>query len=417
MRVSGEGMPKPRGGRGDLLVRITYRPEVRVTRNSLATSQQSAENCVICGPFSDEKTRLRHARHSRRTITRPEHRRDHDADLRHLDLRAGKSRASTKATITRARLIRRDSPTRRCIADLESGTRGLAFASGLAAMSTVLDLLDSGSHVVVSDDLYGGTFRLFNKVRARSANLEFTYVDLTDASRLESAIKPNTRMVWIETPSNPLLKIIDLDAIAQNRAANTTCSASPTTLSPVRGVSVRSSIGFDIVVHSATKYLNGHSDMVSGVAVVGENKELGDQMWFLQNSVGAIAGVFDSFLVMRSLKTLALAHGATFRERIRDRALASTEQSQIEKVLYPGLKTHPQHELAKKQMRGFGGMVTIILENRSRGHASLSREHASLLASRVVRRRGKPDQSSRAHDARFSSKRTTRSARHHRFTR
>src|SRR4030088_917593 len=200
-------------------------------------------------------------------------------------------------------------PTRlayeKCIADLESGTRGFAFASGLAAMSTALELIDSGSHVVVSDDLYGGTFRLFNKVRRRSANLDFTYVDLTDASRLERAIKPNTRMVWIEAPSNPLLKIIDLEAIAKVAREKNIISVSDNTFaSPWIQRPIES--GFDLIIHSATKYLNGHSDMIGGVTVVGEDKELGDRMWFLQNSVGAIAGAFDSFLVMRSLKTLAL---------------------------------------------------------------------------------------------------------------
>lgn len=255
-------------------------------------------------------------------------------------------------------------PTRlayeKCIADLESGTRGFAFASGLAAMSTVLELLDSGSHIVVSDDLYGGTFRLFDKVRRQSANLEFTYVDLTDASRFESAIKKNTRMVWIETPSNPLLKIIDLEAIAKIAREHKIISVSDNTFAtPWIQRPIES--GFDIVVHSATKYLNGHSDLVSGVAVVGANKELGDRMWFLQNSVGAIAGAFDSFLVLRSLKTLALRmerHCANALELAR----WLEEQPQVEKVMYPGLKSHPQHDLARTQMRGFGGMVSILLK-------------------------------------------------------
>jgi cystathionine gamma-lyase len=255
-------------------------------------------------------------------------------------------------------------PTRlayeKCTADLESGTRGFAFASGLAAMSTVLELLDSGSHVVVSDDLYGGTFRLFDKVRRQSANLEFTYVDLTDASRFESAIKRNTRMVWIETPSNPLLKIIDLEAIAKTAREHNIISVSDNTFAtPWIQRPIES--GFDIVVHSATKYLNGHSDLVSGVAVVGANKELGDRMWFLQNSVGAIAGAFDSFLVLRSLKTLALRmerHCANALELAR----WLEEQPQVEKVMYPGLKSHPQHDLARTQMRGFGGMVSILLK-------------------------------------------------------
>jgi cystathionine gamma-lyase len=200
-------------------------------------------------------------------------------------------------------------PTRlayeRCIADLEGGTRGWAFASGLAAMATALEVLESGSHVVVSDDLYGGTFRLFERVRRRSANLDFTFVDLTDAQVFKKHIKKNTRMVWIETPSNPLLKLIDLDAIAKIARENNIISVSDNTFaSPWIQRPIES--GFDMVIHSATKYLNGHSDMVGGVAVVGENKELADQMAFLQNSVGAIAGPFDSFLALRSLKTLAL---------------------------------------------------------------------------------------------------------------
>ena len=255
-------------------------------------------------------------------------------------------------------------PTRlayeKCIADLEGGTRGFAFASGLAAMSTVLELLDSGSHVVVSDDLYGGTFRLFDKVRKQSAGLEFTYVDLTDASCLESAIKKNTRMVWIETPSNPLLKIIDLDAIAKIAREHKILSVADNTFATT-WIQRPIEAGFDIVVHSATKYLNGHSDLVSGVAVVGANKELGDRMWFLQNSVGAIAGAFDSFLVLRSLKTLALRmerHCANALELAR----WLEEQPQVEKVMYPGLKSHPQHDLARTQMRGFGGMVSIVLK-------------------------------------------------------
>jgi cystathionine gamma-lyase len=255
-------------------------------------------------------------------------------------------------------------PTRlayeRCIADLEGGTRGWAFASGLAAMSTALEVIDSGSHVVVSDDLYGGTFRLFEKVRRRSANLDFTFVDLTDAKVFKKHIKKNTRMVWIETPSNPLLKVIDLHAIAKIARENNIISVSDNTFaSPWIQRPIES--GFDMVIHSATKYLNGHSDMVGGVAVVGENKELADQMAFLQNSVGAIAGPFDSFLAMRSLKTLALRmerHCANALELAR----WLEEQTAVESVRYPGLKSHPQHNLARTQMRGFGGMVTIVLK-------------------------------------------------------
>jgi cystathionine gamma-lyase len=255
-------------------------------------------------------------------------------------------------------------PTRlayeKCIADLESGMRGFAFASGLAAMSTALEILDSGSHIVASDDLYGGTFRLFDRVRRRSANLEFTYLDLTDASRLEKAIKPNTRMVWVETPSNPLLKLIDLEAIAKIARENKIISVSDNTFaSPWIQRPIQ--FGFDMVIHSATKYLNGHSDLVGGVIVVGENKELADQIAFLQNSVGAIAGAFDSFLVLRSLKTLALRmerHCANALEIAR----WLEEQPQVKSVMYPGLKSHPQHDLARTQMRGFGGMVTIVLK-------------------------------------------------------
>ncbi len=255
-------------------------------------------------------------------------------------------------------------PTRlayeQCIADLESGTRGFAFASGLAAMSTALEVLESGSHIVASDDLYGGTFRLFEKVRRRSANLDFVYVDLTNAKDFERAIKPNTRMVWIETPSNPLLKLIDLEAIAKIAREHKIVSvcdntfATPWIQRPIEA-------GFDLVIHSATKYLNGHSDLVGGVVVVGENKELGDQIAFLQNSIGAIAGPFESFLVMRSLKTLALR-----MERHCSNAIEIAhwleEQPQVKSVSYPGLKSHPQHDLAREQMRGFGGMVTIVLK-------------------------------------------------------
>jgi cystathionine gamma-lyase len=255
-------------------------------------------------------------------------------------------------------------PTRlayeKCVADLESGTRGFAFASGLAAMSTALELLESGSHIVASDDLYGGTFRLFEKVRRHSANLDFTYFDLTDASRFETAIKKNTRMVWIETPSNPLLKIIDLEAIAKTAREHKIISVSDNTFA-TPWIQRPIEAGFDIVVHSATKYLNGHSDLVGGVTIVGENKEIADQMAFLQNSVGAIAGAFDSFLVLRSLKTLALRmerHCANALEIAR----WLEERPQVKSVSYPGLRSHPQHDLARTQMRGFGGMVTMVLK-------------------------------------------------------
>ena len=256
-------------------------------------------------------------------------------------------------------------PTRlayeKCVADLESGTRGWAFASGLAAMSTALETIDSGSHVVVSDDLYGGTFRLFERVRRRSANLDFTFLDLTNASALEAALKPNTRMIWVETPSNPLLKLIDLEAVAKIARKHSIISVSDNTFASP-WIQRPLELGFDMVIHSATKYLNGHSDMVGGVAVVGENKELADQMQFLQNSVGAIAGPFDSFLALRGLKTLALR-----MERHCENALTLAswleEKSQVRRVSYPGLTSHPQYELARRQMHGnYGGMVTLILD-------------------------------------------------------
>jgi cystathionine gamma-lyase len=260
-------------------------------------------------------------------------------------------------------------PTRsayeRCVADLESGTRGFAFASGCAAAATVLDALESGSHIVVSDDVYGGTFRLFDKVRRRSANLDFTFVDLTDPRDFEAEIKPNTRMIWIETPSNPLLKLIDLEAIAKTARESNIISvcdntfASPWIQRPIE-------LGFDVVVHSATKYLNGHSDLVGGITVVGENKELGDKIAFLQNAVGAIAGPFDSFLALRGLKTLALRmerHCANAIEIAR----WLEEESKVKSVSYPGLKSHSQHDLARQQMRGFGGMITIVLKTDLEG--------------------------------------------------
>src|SRR5437868_2839104 len=227
-------------------------------------------------------------------------------------------------------------------------------------MATALDALDSGSHIVASDDLYGGTFRLFERVRRRSANLDFRFVDLTDASIFEREIKKNTRMVWVETPSNPLLKIIDLEAIAKTAREKNIISVSDNTFASP-WIQRPIEFGFDLVIHSATKYLNGHSDMVGGVIVVGENKELGDKIAFLQNAVGAIAGPFDSFLVMRSLKTLALRmerHCANALEIAR----WLEEQPQVKSVSYPGLRSHPQHDLARTQMRGFGGMVTIVLK-------------------------------------------------------
>ena len=255
---------------------------------------------------------------------------------------------------------RSQNPTRmayeRCVADLEGGVAGFAFASGLAAASTVLDLLDSGSHVIAMDDLYGGSYRLFEKVRRRSAGLDFSFVDLNDTAAMKAALQPSTRMIWAETPTNPMLKLVDLAKVAAFAKKhglilvvdNTFCS--PMVQRPLE-------YGADLVLHSATKYINGHSDMVGGIVVAG-NEDLAQQMGFLQNSVGAIAGPFDAFLAMRGLKTLHLrmkAHCASALEL----AKWLEKHPAVERVIYPGLKSHPQHALAKRQMNGFGGIITI----------------------------------------------------------
>jgi len=259
---------------------------------------------------------------------------------------------------------RTQNPTRmayeRCVADLESGTRGFAFASGLAAMATILDTLDSGSHIVAGDDLYGGTFRLFERVRKKSAGLDFTFLDMSVPGSLEAAIKPNTRMIWVETPSNPLLKLTDLYQVAAFAKERGIVSVSDNTFaSPY--IQKPLEMGFDLVVHSATKYLNGHSDMIGGIAVVGDNQELGDRLAFLQNAVGAIAGPFDSFLALRGLKTLHLR-----MERHSQNAAELAEwlekHPKVERVLYPGLPSHPHYELARRQMDAFGGMITAVLK-------------------------------------------------------
>jgi cystathionine gamma-lyase len=259
---------------------------------------------------------------------------------------------------------RSQNPTRmayeRCIADLESGTAGLAFASGLAATATVLDLLDSGAHVLAMDDLYGGTYRLFERVRKRSAGLSFSFVDFSDLSAVEAAIRPETRMIWIESPTNPLLRLVDLEAVgvlAKRRGLITVADntfASPWVQRPLEH-------GFDLVMHSATKYLNGHSDIVGGIIVVGDRPELREQLTFLQNAVGAVAGPFDSFLALRGLKTLSLRMERHCRNAAAVAAWLETHPK-VDRVHYPGLKNHPQHELAKRQMHGFGGMVTAILK-------------------------------------------------------
>jgi len=260
---------------------------------------------------------------------------------------------------------RSQNPTRmafeRCMADLENGSAGYAFASGLAGMGTILECLDSGAHIVAMDDLYGGSYRLFENVRKRSSGLDFTFTDLSDPANLEAAIRPETKMVWVESPTNPLLKLVDLEAIAKiakQHGLLAVCDntfASPAVQNPLDH-------GFDIVFHSATKYLNGHSDMVGGIVVLADNPELQERMAYLHNAVGSILGPFDSFLALRGLKTLALR-----LERHCESALAVARflegHDKVERVIYPGLESHPQHELAKRQMTGgFGGIVTAILK-------------------------------------------------------
>ena len=256
-------------------------------------------------------------------------------------------------------------PTRKaleaCIADLEGSNFGYAFASGMAASATVLELLNSGDHVIAMDDLYGGTYRLFENVRKRSAGLDFTFCDLSDLSTLENSINEKTKMIWIETPTNPLLKIADLEAISSfakshNLIAvcdNTFCS--PFVQNPLE-------FGFDIVVHSATKYLNGHSDLIGGVVVCSNDREeLASEILYLQNAVGSIMNPFDSFLLLRSLKTLPIRmeRHCSNAHKI---ALYLESHDAIERVIYPGLESHPQHEIAKKQMNGFGGMISVVLK-------------------------------------------------------
>jgi len=262
---------------------------------------------------------------------------------------------------------RSHNPTRwaleRCVANIESGGAAFAFASGLAAISAVLELLPAGSHIVAGDDMYGGTYRLFERVRRHSAGHEFTYVDLTDPLALANALRLDTKMVWVETPTNPMLKLADLHAIGtlcRERGVLSVCDntfASPIVQRPLEQ-------GIDIVVHSTTKYMNGHSDVIGGVAVVGReprHQPLRERLGFIQNAVGAIQGPFDSFLVLRGIKTLALRV-----ERSSSNAMELAHwlegQRKVSRVYYPGLASHPQHELARRQMHGYGGIISIDLD-------------------------------------------------------
>ena len=259
---------------------------------------------------------------------------------------------------------RSQNPTRfayeRCVAALEGGTQGYAFASGLAATSTALEVLSPGDHVIAADDMYGGSYRLFENVRKRSAGLQFSYVDMRDVSAVEQAIRPETRMIWVETPSNPMLKLADLTAIAELAKPRGILTAADNTFAtPWHQRPLE--LGFDLVMHSATKYLNGHSDMVGGMLVVGDHPELAEQLSYLQNAVGAVAGPFDSYLALRGLKTFALRM-QRHAENAAELAAWLEQHPKVSKVLYPGLTSHPQQELAQRQMqRGYGGMISVEL--------------------------------------------------------
>jgi cystathionine gamma-lyase len=246
------------------------------------------------------------------------------------------------------------------LANLEGGEAAFAFASGMAASSTLLELLDAGSHIIAMHDLYGGTYRLLENVRKRSAGHQVSFVDLTRPQALEEAIRPNTRLVWVETPTNPLLQLVDLSAvaaIARRRELISICDntfATPFVQRPLEH-------GFDIVVHSTTKYLNGHSDCLGGAAIVRAGSPLKDRIGYLQNALGAVPSPFDSFLTLRGIKTLALR-----MERHCANALTIAQflagHPQVERVHYPGLPSHPQHALARRQMTGgYGGIVTAVL--------------------------------------------------------
>ena len=260
---------------------------------------------------------------------------------------------------------RSSNPTRKaleeCISDLENGGSGHAFASGMAATSTIIDLLDSGDHIVACDDLYGGTYRLFENVKKRSSGIKTDFIDFSDLNKIENAITDKTKMIWVETPTNPLLKVIDLDSIselAKGRDIITVCDntfCSPWVQKPLNH-------NFDIVMHSATKYIGGHSDVVAGIAVISkERSDLSERLDYLLNASGAITGPFDSFLLLRSLKTLSVR-----MERHCENAMLVADYLQKNfdnyEIIYPGLKNHKNHDIAKKQMNMFGGMVSVLTD-------------------------------------------------------
>ena len=260
---------------------------------------------------------------------------------------------------------RTSNPTRKaleiCMTDLEEGGQGFAFSSGMAATATVLELLDAGDHIISMDDLYGGTYRLFENVRKRSSGLEFSYSNLSSLDGLESLLKSNSRMIWVESPSNPLLRIVDLEKVSAFAKKHNLISVCDNTFCSSY-VQKPLNLGFDVVLHSATKYLNGHSDVIGGLVVSSqERQDLAEQLAFLSNSIGSIMSPFDSFLVLRSLKTLAVRM-EKHCENAFEIAGFLEEHEAIEKIYYPGLSNHPNHEIAKKQMNGFGGMITVVLK-------------------------------------------------------
>lgn len=257
---------------------------------------------------------------------------------------------------------RSHNPTRKayeaCVASLEGGTHGYAFASGLSASMVIMHMFKAGDHIVASDDLYGGSFRLFDKV-LKPNGYEFSYADLTKTDNLDAALRPNTKLLWIESPTNPMLKLADIAALSKKaHAKGILVCVDNTFMSPFFQRPLE--LGADIVVHSSTKFINGHSDVVGGVAVV-KDAALAEKMGFLSNAIGPIASPFDSFLAMRSLKTLAVRMRA-HEENALAVAKSLKGHNKIERVIYPGLPDHPQHSLAKAQMSGFGGIVTVLLK-------------------------------------------------------
>ncbi|MEN1727387.1 MAG: cystathionine gamma-synthase [Pseudomonadota bacterium] len=276
---------------------------------------------------------------------------------------------------------RTHNPTRKaweaCIADLEGGAHGFAFASGMAAIDTLMHLLEPGDHVLAMNDLYGGTWRLFERVRRRSSGFDFSFVDLSDVDAARAAVTDRTKLIWVETPTNPMLQLVDVASMAElAREIGAKLVVDNTFATPMLQQPI--SLGADIVVHSVTKYLNGHSDMVGGALVV-KDDELGEQIGFLQNSAGGIQGPFDSFLVMRGVKTLALRMKAHC-ENAQTISEWLTTQDKVAKVIYPGLDSHPQKALAEKQMMGFGGMVSFDIGGGDLDRARRFLENTHLFA-------------------------------------